>query len=495
MEEAGIRESERWREPLGSPMRHWHSCLQIVVMIELSWGTCCSTCTTSPLKELDISWGDQRMSTDPKPETRGPFRQSGSTLSFPALGSGPHASQAEQVRGHEERSLGRAWWNQVEKGQAWRLLTSMNVTSWGSGAVYASRVQAPILAIQEHKLSPQRMLEIQSQYADRGMKWFGTPARRTEAKGWSSGVAFLAQGFLDIWEPEGGGELFPSRCSMVYVRMPVLGVIALYVVYLEVNTGLQGTNVEILEEIIKHVAKHKVPWAAVGDFNLDAAELKAAHWVQRMRVHVVSTLESTCHNSSGSHTKIDYMLASQDLFLALDKASINKEVVMATHEAIDYSVKAQVDWPEVTVLAATPTLPTQKPQGPIRTRTDWDGVRSSICRAADGLSLERDGGWNTAINTARERLGLELSIDMEERCGKEAGDLNCWTKPPLMQKLKLNQVLAHPHRRKAKPSTYIQKVSGLLFNIAGGAKRLHTVLSHYADDEDLKRESMEVVEK
>ena len=66
---------------------------------------------------------------------------------------------------------------------------------------------------------------------------------------------------------------------------------------------------------------------------------------------------------------MDYMLASQDLYLAMHAASINKEVIMATHDAVDFTVKAKADWPEVTVLAETTKLPSAKPLGPVRPRT------------------------------------------------------------------------------------------------------------------------------
>ena len=46
---------------------------------------------------------------------------------------------------------------------------------------------------------------------------------------------------------------------MVYVRLPCLGALALYVVYLETGAGLAGVNVEILERIATHVAARKVP--------------------------------------------------------------------------------------------------------------------------------------------------------------------------------------------------------------------------------------------
>ena len=97
------------------------------------------------------------------------------------------------------------------------------------------------------------MQEVEANSAKNGIKWFGSAALHTEANGWSSGVAVFAQGFLDMWQPK-EAVLVPGRCVMAFVRLPAIGVIALYVVYLECNIGLADGNVCIMEKIATHVA-------------------------------------------------------------------------------------------------------------------------------------------------------------------------------------------------------------------------------------------------
>ena len=70
----------------------------------------------------------------------------------------------------------------------------------------------------------------------------------------------------------------------------------------------------------------------------------------------------------------------------MEGAKINEEVTMATHEGIDYYIKAKADWPQVTVLAIPPVLPSTKPQGPVRTTTDWHQVSTELEREHNELA-------------------------------------------------------------------------------------------------------------
>ena len=367
-----------------------------------------------------------------------------------------------------------AWWRSVERGHEWRLLTSLNVTSWGSGAIYVSRVQAPIMMIQEHKLGRAKMEEVKSSFSKQGMKWFGSAALQTAAQGWSAGVAILAQGFLDIWEPCKEAELFPGRCSMVFVRLPAIGVIALYVIYMQCDVGLAGDNITLLERLAIHVAGHKVPWAAVGDFNVPPEVLAAAEWVQRLRARLIVTAEATCHNSAGGHTRLDYMLASQDLALALGEPQINGEVTMATHEGVDFMVKRKVDWPQVRILADTPTLPTVKPRGPVRPGPHWEQLCRTFEEAGKRCSGKSKTHWKDAVTAIRQKLGQHVAEEVEERCGTGKGVLQHWAHAPATKLVGLDEVWAKPRRREAKPSTFIQKAAGTLLNAAGAALQIHT---------------------
>ena len=116
-------------------------------------------------------------------------------------------------------------------GKSWRVATSLNVTSWGSGQVYVAQATAPILAVQEHKLTEAKMVEAAAKLARAGKKWIGSPANQTEAGGASVGVALVFSAHVDAWypwnyppvpEPAGGFACPPPshRCDGLVQYLP-----------------------------------------------------------------------------------------------------------------------------------------------------------------------------------------------------------------------------------------------------------------------------------
>ena len=98
--------------------------------------------------------------------------------------------------------------------------------------------------------------------------------------------------------------------------------------------------------MVLHIATHKLPWATVGDLNMDPEEIEVSEWVQRLRAKIVVPPEPTCYGSGGTATLRGYMLLSQDLAACVEEPAINRKVVMATHEAVDFRVKPQKAWPK-----------------------------------------------------------------------------------------------------------------------------------------------------
>ena len=123
------------------------------------------------------------------------------------------------------------------------------------------------------------------------------------------------------------------------------------------------------------------------------------------------------------HTKVDFMLASQDLALALGEAKLNEEVTMATREAVDFSVKGKPEWPQVRILADTPGLPTIKPHGPVRPGTDWRMVCQTIDETTPLCQGKGKQHWQDAVDAVRCKLGQHLAEDMEERRSVPKGPL------------------------------------------------------------------------
>ena len=100
------------------------------------------------------------------------------------------------------------------------------------------------------------MDEVSANLLKLGLKWIGSPALATDAGGVSSGAIILLQPCVNVWTTPREVDLFPGRLTMCYVTTQELGTVALYCIYLETGKGLQGTNIEVLESMLVHIAKN-----------------------------------------------------------------------------------------------------------------------------------------------------------------------------------------------------------------------------------------------
>ena len=107
---------------------------------------------------------------------------------------------------------------------------------------------------------------------------------------------------------------------------------------------------------------------------MGSERLLEAEWAKTMGVQVLETQEMTCHVAGASSTRVDYLLRSREINLTRCDAQINKEAVLATHDAVDFHVQAEEAWPLVKVLEPGPRLPTARPIGPTRQVVGWQQV-------------------------------------------------------------------------------------------------------------------------
>ena len=172
------------------------------------------------------------------------------------------------------------------------------------------------------------------------------------------------------------------------------------------------------------------------------------------------------------------MVASQDVVECLNQPTVNKEVVMATHEAIDFWVKDPKLWPNVTVLAQVASPPTTRPQGPVREKVCWHEEAEAIQDLARRLPPERCDEWQQGVDEAKNRLTTAMAVHMEEQCSMEPGALAHWAQGVVTKVVPLDQVLAKPRARKPKLSSFAYRVSGTLCNLAATTKGAWHYLKH-----------------
>ena len=135
---------------------------------------------------------------------------------------------------------------QADEDVRWKLATSINVTGW-KGGVQVSAATAPVIAVQEHKLSKQRLAEESAKLKKTGRHMLGSPCIHGPNGGDSAGVALVFKKHVDAWNPEQHG-LHPGRLVCAYSRIPRIGVSAWYSVYLKDGIGLADENLDVLEK-------------------------------------------------------------------------------------------------------------------------------------------------------------------------------------------------------------------------------------------------------
>ena len=103
----------------------------------------------------------------------------------------------------------------------WAFLESMNVTSMGSGRRYLAAVKTDVVAMQETRLSSDRVQEQSAALRRQGWHFVGVPGVPKQG-GLSGGVAVAARSYVDVWYGE-DMALWPGRLQVVYLRLPSIG--------------------------------------------------------------------------------------------------------------------------------------------------------------------------------------------------------------------------------------------------------------------------------
>ena len=245
----------------------------------------------------------------------------------------------------------------------WAFLESMNVTSMGSGRRYLAAVRADAVAIQETRLDGGRVAEQSASLGRQGWHFVGIPAVPKQG-----GLSGGARRHVDMWYGD-DKELWPGRLLVVYLRLPVLGALVLYNVYLECGVGIGGQNGEILMSLFRHSLGHSLPWLAVGDGNNTPEELGRVEFLRLAGVSILAPTDYTC-DSGGARRVLDYGLAGRHLGKALLQPRVDCDIAMATHRPVLFCAKEKAVWPVVRTIGSC-ALPSSRPCGPAQRPPDW----------------------------------------------------------------------------------------------------------------------------
>eukprot|EP00975_Prorocentrum_lima_P018758 3950677-Prorocentrum_lima.AAC.1 len=70
-------------------------------------------------------------------------------------------------------------------------------------------------------------------------------------------------------------------------------------------------------------------------------------------------------------------MASPDLFAAQVDPYVTDKLVVATHKAVVFSIKAPMEWPRVCTISRGPSLPLARPIGPVPQPPCWDAAAAA----------------------------------------------------------------------------------------------------------------------
>lgn len=152
-------------------------------------------------------------------------------------------------------------------------IRTANVTSWNTFKRCFDEDdfgQCDVICLQEHRLpDSQRIEQAKRWIATKGYVGSFTLARKTRKGGVSSGTAILWKPFLHVSPKEVNGLDF--RATLVSVRIPKLGDLWIMCLYGDVQSG--NTARDQLLKAWEHLKDNEF-WAIVGDFNMEAQEVR-----------------------------------------------------------------------------------------------------------------------------------------------------------------------------------------------------------------------------
>ena len=145
----------------------------------------------------------------------------------------------------------------------------------------------------------------------------------------------LCQGYVDCWpaadltDPQG-------RLACSFVRVPPMGLLAVYSIYLMPGDGMAAveTNQAVMARLVQHIISHPLEWVIAGDWNLDPHVVQQLPWVVRSHAVVLVSAAPTCHPSVGEDSWRDFFVVSSLLASAQLGAATMDEVQVATHAAV-----------------------------------------------------------------------------------------------------------------------------------------------------------------
>ncbi len=296
------------------------------------------------------------------------------------------------------------------------VVTSGNVTGWGTGLDWLDTATSEVVCMQEHKQrTSEEVGAASTQAIAKGWKslWAKALTADTEPGGASAGTVVLAKANVGLLEPPGGHEVYDGRVAAALVEAGSAGGVVVYSVYLVSGDELGARNWAILQSIAVHVAGHGLPWVCVGDWNVPPGVLAASGWAERLQAKiVVPPVAHTTRVGARGGRLIDYSVISNSVADLGIQVGIDGRAPIRTHDAITVTLPIAPRSFEVTRLLGPKHFPRMRPIGPRKQPPEVADLRrragEAVRLAENGSEEEATAALNAAVDMWFDRLEDEL---------------------------------------------------------------------------------------
>jgi hypothetical protein len=143
-----------------------------------------------------------------------------------------------------------------------------------------------------------------------GWKMLGQAANLTSSGGFSAGVFDAVRDWCGLhWQIKDQLDNAIGRIASVVVEIPGYISLVIHSVYMQVNTGVCGLNLNILATLGERIQDDGRPWIFAGDFNFLPTSFSRLSWLGRVRGNILASIRAACVTQS-SATILDYFVVS-----------------------------------------------------------------------------------------------------------------------------------------------------------------------------------------
>ena len=296
------------------------------------------------------------------------------------------------------------------------LVESFNGSVWSTIRKRLRRTCAHVLVAQEHRLREAEIAEASAYALKEGFKSLWIPAVDTGTGGrqTSGGVAIFVRSWLSLSQVGGRGDdgeredrdpvmLVPGRLMAAMVAGPGIRGLVVYGVYGQCSVGLAQANIDVYEQLARHVASHDLPWLAAGDFNVAPQQLEESGIPKSLGASLVFNPSIPTMVSKKVVSCLDYFIVSDKFRQFVADWGVDTKARCKPHRPVWMECVPCIAAQTVQVLVTPKKLPVVHMVGPQCKPPDYAEVVSTLHEAQD---MARQGDLRGASQLQDEAHAL-----------------------------------------------------------------------------------------